>query len=208
MVPYSEWRPTGFDPAGAFLDDRQDWLVLGLMQTRDSGPLDKSNFAAALAILGGEGDECEVHRFGHWGPGWFEVIIVKPGTDVFDKAEDIERSLADYPVLDEEDHSSREWDEFCSDWNDYACRDMVRQIVKTFELQDAADELLLDADNDFLREWYMGLANEPYFEESSGVCIPVERFVKRLERKQVAALLRELRQRQQATTTSPEESHS
>lgn len=35
MKKYGSFRPTGFDPAGLGLSDRQDWLVLGVSRTRD-----------------------------------------------------------------------------------------------------------------------------------------------------------------------------
>jgi hypothetical protein len=110
MQPYREFQPTGFDPKGAFLEDeRQDWLVLPTGRNRDSGPYSLSNFDTALEMLGGESETVEVHRFGHWGPGWYEIIIVKPDTPAHDKALEIERSLKDYPILDEEDCWEREW---------------------------------------------------------------------------------------------------
>ena len=87
MESYGEFRPTAFDPKGLGLQEQQDWMVLPTYQTRDSEHLTKSNFEAALEMLGGEGDDVEVHRFGHWGPGWFEIIIVRPGTDALVKAE-------------------------------------------------------------------------------------------------------------------------
>jgi len=114
MRTYSEFRPTGFDAKGAFLPDQQDWLVVPVSQTRDSGPFEESNFAVALKILGGESDTVEVHRFGHWGPGWFEIIIVHP--DLRAAVEDIEASLENYPVLDDEDFSEREWNKASEYW--------------------------------------------------------------------------------------------
>lgn len=113
MQTYSEFRPTPFDRRGICLPDRQSWLVSPVMQTRDSGPLEQSNFDAVLTALGGESDTVEVHRFGHWGPGWFEIIIVDPASPQAKVAEDLEASLPDYPVLDEMDLSAREWDRLC-----------------------------------------------------------------------------------------------
>src|SRR5262245_18208188 len=132
MQTYSTYRPTIFDQAGAFLDDRQDWLVVPVGQTRDSGPFDLSNFAAALELLGGEGDDCEVHRFGHWGPGWFEIIIVRPNSAAHHAALNIEHRLEDYPLLDEEDFSRREWEDYESGWESYGAWEFVRQLRKGF----------------------------------------------------------------------------
>jgi hypothetical protein len=116
---YKDYAPTGFDRKGAFLHDQSDWYVSPCIQTRDSGPLDQSNFETALEILGGESSYVEVHRFGHWGPGWFEIIIVKPtAKKTVQKLQSIYDSLADYPLLDEMDYSKREWEEKTRIWND------------------------------------------------------------------------------------------
>jgi len=121
MERYGTWAPTSFDHAGAFLEDRQDWLVVPVMRTRDSGPLTESNFEAAWSIVEDASVldnelSCESHRFGHWGPGWVEIILVRPESHCAKVAEDIEASLSDYPVLDDDDHSRREWDSANETW--------------------------------------------------------------------------------------------
>lgn len=123
MIPYKKYAPTCYDNEGSFLrgydeshPDRQDWLVVPVIQTRDSGPFELSNFQAALDLLGGESETVEVHRFGHWGPGWFEIIIVKPDSKAHTQALEIEKRLEDYPVLDEEDFSRREWEDMQETW--------------------------------------------------------------------------------------------
>lgn len=113
MNPYSQHKPTAFDShLEITIDDpsesRETWLTLDVTRTRDSGPLAESNFASALAMLGGESDTVEVHRFGHWGPGWYEIILVRPGTEAARIGAEIEALLADYPILNESDYSERE----------------------------------------------------------------------------------------------------
>lgn len=113
MQTYKEFRPTQFDSKGLCGESRgiSEFLVVPVKQTRDSGPFEQSNFAVALKLLGGESDTVQVHRFRHWGPGWFEIVLVNP-TDAkrVKVAEEIEYSLADYPILDEDDLSNREWE--------------------------------------------------------------------------------------------------
>ena len=116
MERYKEYRPTPFDHEGAFLPDQGEWLVAPVIRTRDSGPFEESNFDAALILLGGESDTVEVHRFGHWGPGWFEIILVAPGSPQADTAREIESRLEEYPLLDEDDFSSREYDVAAETW--------------------------------------------------------------------------------------------
>ena len=195
MKRYGKYSPTQFDDAGAFLPDRSDWFVLSVSQTRDSGPLDQSNFATAQQILTDgreEPEDFEVHRFGHWGPGWFELILIRPGTRAEELARGIESRMESYPVLDEEDYCAREWEDFVTSWEAYAARELVKELAETFGLSDRAEELL-DENRDALRDWWMEHAREPYFGESSGVCIPVKREVERMERAEVASLLRSLR---------------
>ncbi len=133
MQTYSEYRPTQFDPKGAFLRDQRDWLVVPVVQTRDSGPLSQSNYAVALreldAIDPNHKDHVD-HRFAHWGPGWFEIIIEKPGPPCAVAAKEMESALADYPVLDESDYSEREYEEACSAWEWTDRRDRIAICAK------------------------------------------------------------------------------
>ena len=116
MERYAEFRPTGFDSAGLGLDDRQDWLVMDVTKNRDSGPRALSNWDATIKSLeeGACDEDYEEHSFGHWACGWFEIIIVRPGTKAEEIAEEIEGALSCYPILDDEDCSNREWEEHSS----------------------------------------------------------------------------------------------
>lgn len=141
-VPYSQWSPTAHDARGLGLDDKQDWLVVGVMRTRDSGPLDESNFTAVLKALGGESDTVEVHRFGHWGPGWFEIVLVHP--QHADAATKLEDALAYYPVLDENDLYEREHEAAWEAWEAWGRYDYLRQIRTEYGLSDVAFDALHD----------------------------------------------------------------
>ena len=123
MPTYKEFRPTGFDTHINFDDDREDWLVCPCGRNRDSQILERCNFDACLEILGGESDTVEVHRFGHWAVGWFEVILVSPTRSA--EVEEIERSLADYPILDEDKYSDQEWTEVAEYWASLRVADRV-----------------------------------------------------------------------------------
>jgi hypothetical protein len=138
MQTYSGYRPTEFDHPGLGLPEQQGWLVLDLIQTRDSGPLDQSNFATALITLGGEGEFVEVASFNHWGPGWFEIIIVDPSSDKHIKiAEEIESCLSEYPVLDDDDLEKREHEAENEGWENWAESDFCRAI----EYDDGVDRI-------------------------------------------------------------------
>lgn len=127
---YRDFRPSQFDPPGLGLDDRQSWYVAPCSQTRDSEPLEQSNFASLLVALGGESDTVEVHRFGHWGPGWFEIVIVDPNdATACQTMVECACSLADYPVLDESDYSERESDAAQESWQWLGMRDRMSICV-------------------------------------------------------------------------------
>ena len=117
MKTYSEFRPTQFDSTGLGLVDQQNWLVAPVSQTRDSEALGRANFDATLRELGGESDTVQVHRFGHWGPGWFEIILID-ATDTarVQTAQEIEDALSDYSVVDESLWSEYESDDCAKTW--------------------------------------------------------------------------------------------
>jgi hypothetical protein len=127
LQPYSSFKPTAFDRN---IDiDRNDWLIAPCSRNRDSEPLQKSNWEiqkAEFELLSDEGENWEIHRFGHWANGWFEIIIVKPGTKQEKLAEDLARSLADYPVLDESHYSEIESAEALEVWEN--CYDTHERI--------------------------------------------------------------------------------
>jgi len=133
MQTYAEWAPTSFDSRGAFLDDRGDWLVVPVLVTRDSGMLEQSNFEAACSLVSDASVmdnelSFETHRFGHWGPGWFEILIVRPGSAAAVAAADVEARLTDYPVLDDDDLSERENELAQETWTRMSVRDRVEVI--------------------------------------------------------------------------------
>lgn len=129
---YATFRPTAMDPAGLALGDRQQWLVVPVSRTRDSGPLDESNFTSALALLGGESEHVEVHCFGHWGPGWFEIMLVDPDAPdaLLTKLGEIVCALAHYSVLDDSDFHEREEEVAEAAWSWMSLRERIRLCAK------------------------------------------------------------------------------
>ena len=108
METYGKYRPTGFDPEGIVLDERQDWFVLPIGTNRDADCLAESNWHSVIKSLGGESDTLEVHRFGHWAWGWFEIALLHPDRE--EEGNEIEECLLEYPVFDDEDYSNREYE--------------------------------------------------------------------------------------------------
>ena len=137
MQKYKEFAPTGFDSAGAFLPDQADWEVFPCGINRDSTLLDTSNWKMALKELD-ELEGYEVHRFGHWACGWYEVILLEPRTPAHDKAIAMGKRLADYPVLNEEDYSDREYE---ATLENIACQLRMMDVVEELP-DDMAGQLL------------------------------------------------------------------
>jgi hypothetical protein len=123
-------------------DEYKDWYgVIG--QSRDSRPLERSNFRVALNMLGGEGDNVRIERYGHWAVGWIEEVYVRPGTQEYTIAEGIKNSLADYPVLSDNDFSAEESEEANDVWahcyNEQERIEYIRKNHSQFDFRDFAD---------------------------------------------------------------------
>ncbi len=132
MKTYRDYQPTGFDARGLCADeyDIGHFLVL-LGRNRDSGTLAESNWHNALKQLGGESDVVQVHRFGHWACGWFELILVdSKDEDKVRIAEEIEGCLEEYCVLDDEDYSARQWEAASHSWEHTDIAERVRVCQK------------------------------------------------------------------------------
>jgi len=132
MQRYKDHQPTGFDPKGAFADkigekgDGAEWFVAPVSRPRDCGVLDQSNFTEFLKALGGESETIEVHRFGHWGSGWYEIILIDPADEnAVTAAEEMEGALENYPILNEEAYSDAEYMAVCEYWEGMSLRDRI-----------------------------------------------------------------------------------
>jgi hypothetical protein len=102
-------RSQGLDSWGNYGGEDFGHVVVVAGQNRDSDILCQSNFSSALEMLGGETETVQVHRFGHWGCGWFELICV----DAKDRkalvtAFEIHKQLEEYSVLDDSDYFERQ----------------------------------------------------------------------------------------------------
>lgn len=124
-------NPSGFDSFKNYAGEipNPDWLVL-LTRSRDSDILTESNFAIALERLGGESDDVEVFRFGHWACGWWEVIGVREGTGAEETAREIAEELEAFPILSEEDFSRREEEEAENVWRDFTSQERIQWLRK------------------------------------------------------------------------------
>ena len=119
-------------PRDYFGAEWPDYYSAGVGRSRDSDCLEESNFDAMLAELGGESDTVHVVRESHWAVGWVEWIAIHESDEKALRAADrLRQNLDDYPVLDEEDHSRREWEECERVWGDcYRERDRIEYLRK------------------------------------------------------------------------------
>lgn len=172
MKRYSKFRPTGFDQN---IDiDRSNWLVAPVSRNRDSCALDESNWQAQIEILtessGEESDteNWEIHRFGHWGCGWFEIAIVRPDSAAYRAAEQLENRLEDYPVLNEEDLSQREHDDAIESWNSWGVKEFRESLAEQFGLSENTVDRLNDIDDSALWELHSEYSPCGYETHSGG----------------------------------------
>lgn len=122
---YSSHSPTPFDHnlrirlESSEGIDVNDWQIAPCSQTRDSDTLTRANFKAQDAALKSEdpeGNDHQLHRFGHWGPGWYEIVLVRPGSPCAVEAARLADALAGYPSLNDDLLSEMEWSEACDAW--------------------------------------------------------------------------------------------
>lgn len=106
-----------------------DYYRSGVGQHRDSSCLEQSNFVVMLKALGGESDTVQVVREGHWAVGWVEWIAIhESDTKALREADRQLARLEDYPVLDDDDWSQREWETACDYWECAGWRERVRLL--------------------------------------------------------------------------------
>ncbi len=112
----------------ADLDDAEQWAVV-YTHHRDSGLLDQSNADAIGKALEPslEGDDVLPESHSHWAVGWidgFAIRVFHEGqiTEAFRPYNRLAERLADYPILDESDYSSREYEATLANIKDAAWR--------------------------------------------------------------------------------------
>ena len=126
MQLYRDYQPTSFDSKANFPGNTEsidNWYVAPVIKTRDSKIFDEVNFEAVLELLGGESEKVEIHSFRHWACGWYELILVHP--DLKTDLETIEKSLDNYPLLDEDEYSNRVFNAACDYWTESSIRDRI-----------------------------------------------------------------------------------
>jgi hypothetical protein len=122
-ITYSQFSPTPFDH-NIPIEDRNDWIVAPVSRNRDSGILTESNWICQLDALELVMAEYEIHRFGHWANGWFEIVLVHP--DHIEVVEELEAALIDYPILDEAHYCRTEAEAIDDYWHKMHMSDRIK----------------------------------------------------------------------------------
>lgn len=160
MRKYSEFKPTQFDHH-IEVDNQEEWFVAPVSRNRDSDVLTRANWDTFIGLIGKESDErYQIHRFGHWGPGWFEIILINPtNLELVKIGNDIEAALADYPVIDEDLYCQMETEEAEEVWkNCYNKLERVKYIRKNRSQFDFSD--FLDLWHCVKGKYFAGYASE------------------------------------------------
>lgn len=103
--------------------DPDHWCVGPIIRTRDSSILEESNADALLKTIE-DLDGWETHRFSHWAVGWVDHLSFRvldddgEPTPVYAAVKAFYKRLDDYPVADEADFSTREYEEALRAIND------------------------------------------------------------------------------------------
>lgn len=137
MTTVRKYRPTGFDHGVGVFGSMQaclDWLVSPIVVNRDSKLLEQVNWKAQCKTLEALGDEeldnWRTHSFGHWACGWYEILIVKPGTKAYKAVAEMECELSGYPILDDSAYSDALYESVCDSWHGLSVRDRYELIKR------------------------------------------------------------------------------
>ena len=112
------------------LEDPENWAII-YTHNRDSGLLDQSNAdqinEAMEPFTDGDDPDVVMESHDHWAVGHvdgFSIRVYRDGsiTDAFKTYHELTERLADYPILDEEDYSRREYEATLSNISDAVWR--------------------------------------------------------------------------------------
>jgi len=162
MKPLSEY----FRSSSAYWGERSDWLVAATTN-RDADCLTRSNWRSFIKLLGGDGSQLgakgsadinenvAIKEATHWACGWVQYLLIDPKADgLVAIAEDACDKLEDYPVINEDDWSTLEYDEYYEFFTRDAQSEFARELGRKFELCDACRDALENAPVDLLITWF------------------------------------------------------
>lgn len=170
LEPWSEDGPTAFDSAANYAGaDLTGFYLAPVSINRDTqDAITLSNWRVVTADLEKltQHDESGIHRFGHWGCGWYELFLIHATDEAALRAADQwAASLADYCVADEADLSEVEHEAEGEEWESWALsewRDHVAKALSELAPPDAdcywADEAMDAISDEALTDLWHELA--------------------------------------------------
>lgn len=126
LESYSGHRPTVWD--GHICSELDSFFIGPCSQSRNSNTLERVNFeqSSEAVLKVSQNEETEIHRFGHWACGWYELLLIHPeDTEALKVASQIAAGLEDYGVVNEEALSEAEYDEACEYWEGMSVSDRI-----------------------------------------------------------------------------------
>jgi len=100
---YKDHVPTVFD--SHICSELDGFYIAPCSQSRDSDTLTRVNFQVCQdsILRASQHEDTEVHRFGHWAFGWYELLLIHPDdTEALKVACELSASLEQYGCLDDE----------------------------------------------------------------------------------------------------------
>ena len=134
-----QWdHPTDFDSDRNFCGDsshlREHYYLAPVSTSRDADTLTRSNWEVVTndILKVAKHDDTEICRFGHWGCGWYEQLLIhKSDTEALKVAEEWCCFLSDYPVASDEHHSELQWTEATEYWQRMDVKERLNVLEET-----------------------------------------------------------------------------
>lgn len=98
--------------------EHADWQLGPVGVHRDAEAIDRCNWEVvteAYAAIDPDGNDHEIHHFGHWAVGWIDEVAYRPGSECARLAAEFRERLENYPILDEMRLSMMEHEEGISE---------------------------------------------------------------------------------------------
>jgi len=128
---YSEHRPTAFD---THICDQLDHLwVAPVSISRDADLLTQSNWTVVSEeiLRNCYHEESDIHRFGHWACGWYEILLIHPeDKEALQIADKWAAHLADYPVACDEHFSRLEEESAADNWERFSLSQRMETCIR------------------------------------------------------------------------------
>lgn len=132
LARYEGHRPSSFDRH--ICSELDSFYLAPISNNRDADILTCSNWLIGTAKIlnASQHDDTQVHSFGHWACGWYELLLIHPDdTEALKVASAMAAGLEQYPVLNEDHYSGLEYEAAADYWERCSVSDRV-EILQRF----------------------------------------------------------------------------